>query len=192
MLFNKKNRFSVTEKQIKEELRSPDNSPILRINLRFPQINCSKKDPMYKTAGILYQRVADEFLKYAKSVLYNIALSAYSQNPADFVPFAALINWENTYEDSKNLSVMLNISVSDGKSPPNAELKTQVWQRDNGKKCRLQDFIPKSLLPLLADDYPSLTKKSYREDNFVLRQNGIEVFNADNTAVLVPYSKLKP
>lgn len=191
MLFNKKSRFSVAEKQIKEELLSPDDTPILRINLRFPQITCSKKDPLYKTAGVLYPRVADEFFKYAKSVLYNIALASYSQDAANFAPFAALINWENTYEDNKHLSIMLNISVSDGRNTPNGEIKTQVWQKDNGKKCKLQDFIPKSLLQSLAADFPSLTKKTYSTDNFILRQNGIEVFNADNASVLVPYSRLK-
>ena len=70
MLLTKRPRFLVSEQQIKEELFAPDGATVLKINLRFPQIQCDKKDPLFKTAVPLYPRVADSVFKYAKTELY--------------------------------------------------------------------------------------------------------------------------
>ncbi len=177
MLLTKRPRFLVSEQQIKEELFAPDGATVLKINLRFPQIQCDKKDPLFKTAAPLYPRVADSVFKYAKTELYAMAQRAYSASSEDFLPFAALMRWENTFEDSDYLSILLDISASDGKAPPSVERKTQVWDRRKGTLCQLTDFAsPDKLKAFAAEQGIPKAKQLCKNRLFVLKEKGIVLY----------------
>ena len=131
VLFTKKNKFEILDSQIKEELKAPDESVILRLNLRYPEIHCQKKDPLYANAKDLYPRLAKSLEEYGKTELYQKALRAYNSDKEDFLPYALVMRWENTFIDKDYLSILLDISVSYGNDSPSIERKTQVWDRKN-------------------------------------------------------------
>ena len=96
MLFSKKKKFEITEKQIKEEISSPDGAVILKINLKYPQIDCPKNDKMKIHAKPLYEKIAIGFSEYARTELSKKALDTYNAEPNGFSPFSAVMCWEST------------------------------------------------------------------------------------------------
>lgn len=172
MLIKKKIRFYVDEKKIKEEISSENGAVLLKINLRCPEIVCPKKDPLQKDCAPFYEKMANAFLHYAKNDLLQQAKNACNTAPDGFMPYSAVMLWEKTLENEKYLSLYFDISVSDGINPPYKQRKTQVWNRSNGKKCRISDFLPKEKIKELSEKY----KKQFNKELFVLRETGAEFF----------------
>ncbi len=177
MLFNKKIKFSISESQIKEDFCADDKTVVLRVNLRFPQITCPKTDPLFKTAMPFYKSLGSGFYDYCKNGLFPIALKTYKENSDLFSPYSAIMRWENTFTDGGYISVIQKISVSDGNTPPITDIKTQVWQRQNGRKCKIWDFVSKDDLPEILKQYPALNKKTLNLNLFTLRDQYIEVYD---------------
>ncbi len=190
MLLTKKTKFSVSESQLKENVMSPDGVLLIKMNFRYPDIKCNKKDPLEKYAKRFYENIVSAFSDFVKKELSAIALSAYKSKPEQFLPYSALIRFEKTFLDENYLSMLLDISVSDGFNPPRLERKTQVWERKYGTKCRCSYFISKKQLESFV---PEDDKKRIDRELFVLRDNGLEFFiRNDNvyTSFVVPSQKI--
>lgn len=171
MLFTKKTRFSIGEKQIKEELKSPEGVTALKINIRYPEIKCQTRDPLSVNAAPFYKRVAEGFAEYAKNELASIAFVA--SKTEGFAPYSAVMTYEKCFEDDRYISFYIDISVSDGIEAPITERKTQVWERKFGTKCRFLDFFePKAV----KDIFEGIDKRAVDRELFVMRDGGLEFF----------------
>lgn len=173
MLITKKTKFSVTEAQIKEDVLSSEGEVLLKINVRYPDIDCTKNDCLAKYAKPFYSDMAKAFADFAKNELQKRALADYTSDKDNFLPYSALMKFEVTYLDKDYLSVMQEISVSDGKDMLSIEKKTQVWERKNGTKCKCVDFLNKQEIDDLAKQNQI---KRMNGDLFVLREGGLELF----------------
>ncbi len=181
MLFTKRKRFEITEKQIKEDLLSENKATVLKINLRYPHIECPKGDKLCINAKPLYEKIAKNFAEYAKTELYKKALDLYNADPNGFLPLSAVMVWENTFLSEDYLSVLLDISVSDSKGNKSLQRKTQVWDRKRGTKCSFNDFITSDKLKELKKSQALQEKGGFfHKDLFVLRENTIEFFVMKN------------
>lgn len=132
MLFTKKVPFSITEAQIKEDILSPENVILVKLNLRYPQFNCPKGDPLLKNAKPLYENIINNLAEFAKTELSKSALAEYKADDKSFRPFAAVTQWEVTEDTKDILSIHLTISIGDGKNPPSITEKSQIWDRHTG------------------------------------------------------------
>ena len=81
MLLTKKKSFCIEEATVKREVL--DNGICLvRINLRYPNLVCGKKDCMQLFAKDFYKNLAESFEKYAVDELSKKAKELYNANPA--------------------------------------------------------------------------------------------------------------
>lgn len=138
MLFTKKKVFSLTEKQIKRDILSPEGEVVLKINLRYPQLNCPKGDPLLQNAAPFYERFAESLLFYAERDLKEEALKNRGAEP-----YSIYLRWESPYCDEKYLSVFLEVGISLGDGNIKCQRKSQVWERKFGTKCPLKEFFTK-------------------------------------------------
>jgi len=175
MLFNKKTRFQLTEKQIKEEIKNNEGTVLLRINLRYPEIKCPKSDPMSKQAQGFYAEIAKGFAEYAKGDLLSAAKTVCKAKKEEFQPFSALMKYEITLENSEYLSILTEFSVSDGLNPPFTERQTQVWSRSSGTKCSFSQLCRKEKLKARLDELLEKSEKRYFDKElFVLRESTVD------------------
>ncbi len=191
MLFSKKTKFSVSEKQIKEDILSDNGMLLVRLNLRYPNITCPKRDPLIHNAVPFYPRLAEGIAYYARSDLKKAAMSAYNSSPDGFMPFSAVMRWEKTFENESYLSLLIDISVCDGIEPPMTERKTQVWERKFGTKCRFSQFFKSKSIDVIKDYVGEENKKRFDRELFTLSENGAVFYLRDNggyTSVEVPYT----
>lgn len=176
MLLTKKKSFCIEDAVIKREV-TDEGICLVRINLRYPELVCGKKDCMQLFAKDLYKNIAVSFEGYAANELMKKAKEAYCANPEEFVPFSALMKYEITRLDEKYLSVITDLSVCDGVNPPNTERKTQVWERNFGTKCKAHYFMPKKeLLKGLSSLLSREELKKLDLELFVLRDEDMEFF----------------
>lgn len=166
MLFSKKKNFALIERQIKEEIRDGDKT-VLKINLRYPELQCAKNDPMIRFAKPFYEKLSKGFSEYAKTELFKKAKTTVKEGG---LPFSALMKFEKSYENEKYLSILIEISVSDGISPPKIERKAQTWNRKNGLLCKATDFANEKTVAELKREY----KGRFDKNLFLLRDDGIE------------------
>lgn len=178
MLFSKKKQFAILEKQIKEELKDENGRTVLRLNLRYPELQCPKKDPLTRFAEPLYKKLAEGFAEYAKTELFKKAKALTNE---DFMPFSALMRFEKAFEDERFLSILVEFSVSDGKTEAFTERKAQTWDRKSGTLCGCNDFLERKTIDALKKEHRKLFDKTL----FVLRNNEIVFFVGDKT-VSVP------
>lgn len=193
MLFTKKVKFNISEKQIREELTAPDGNIVLRINLRYPDIICPKKDPLNINAVSFYKRLAEGFGTYARTELYKSALAEYKRAPEGFNAFSAVMRWEKTLENEKYISLFLDISVFNGGNIPFTERKTQVWDRTLGTKCRCSDFLPKKSFSFFESYVGAENRKAFDRESFVLREDGYEFFfraKGEYKSVVIPREEI--
>ncbi len=177
MLFTKKTKFSLIERQIKEDLLSDSGTILLKLNIKYPEIQCSKKDPLRKNAFEFYKRLAAGLEHYAKNDMLKAAKKTESISVEGFIPYAVVMRWENTYESEKYLSILIEISISDGQNDPFFERKTQIWERKFGTKCRFSDFFDTKDTQRIVDNYiGSENKKRFERDIFTLNENGFEFY----------------
>lgn len=177
MLLTKKNRFYIGEGNIKEELTDSNGVVLVKINIRYPEIQCGKRDKMAVFAKDFYKDTAESLKKSAQEELLPAARSAYANNPDEFVPFAAVMKYEITFESKDFLSVMQDIMVSDGKRNLINKKKTQVWEREYGTKCKLSYFIgKKDIAALIKENIAEENRKSFDKELFVMREDGFEFF----------------
>ncbi len=175
MLLTKKNKFFIEEGQIKEELTDSNGIVLVKINIKYPEIKCGKRDKMSVFAKGFYKDMAEAFKKSALDELLPAAQHAYAGNPDEFVPFAAVMKYEMTFESKVFLSVMQDITVSDGKSNLINKKKTQVWEREYGTKCKLSYFLNKKEISELIKEHFA-DKKGFDKELFVMREDGYEFF----------------
>lgn len=191
MLFAKKIHFSVSEKQIKEEIKSAEGDTLLRINIRYPELICPKRDPLLRFALPFYKQFAENFAEYARRELIKTAQKAKNASADTFLPFAAVMRWEKTYENERFVSFFIDISVSNVNSPPVTERHTQVWERERGTKCRTSLFFePETFESLFNSLVGKERKKQFDRELFVLRENGLEFFlrtQGGYTPILFPF-----
>ncbi len=176
MLFNKK-QFMITEKQIKEDIKNRDGEILIKLNLRYPEIKCPKNHPMSKFACKFYSELPKTFVQYAKGELLSAAQTVYAGKREDFTPFSVLMKWENTFENTNYLSIVVDFLVCDGINPPFLERKTQIWNKVSGLKCRFDDLIRRdkfkeAISKILDKDQIRRLNK----DLFVLRENSIDFY----------------
>lgn len=177
MLLTKKNKFTVDEGRIKEDVLSPEGKLLLKINLRYPDIKCRPRDAMAAYAKDFYLKLAVSFADYAKNELLKCAQSAYLLSPESFLPFSALMKYSITHEDESFLSIVQDISVSDGRSVPAVDRKTQVWEREYGTKCRLSYFVSKKETDeFIKENLKEEHKKRFERELFALRDGGLEFY----------------
>ncbi len=177
MLFNKKNRFQITERQIKEDIKNSDGVIMLKLNLRYPEIKCAKNDPLSKYAEKFYSQTAKAFSEYAKGDFLSSANTVYSARKEEFVPFSVVMRWECTFDNSEYLSIVTDFSVSDGINPPFNEKQTQVWSRKSGTKCTFHQLFDKNKLKNLTEPLLDKSEKKYFDKElFALRDNNVEFY----------------
>lgn len=195
MLFVKKERLILGEACIKEELSDSEGVILLKINLKCPEINAKKREPLSVFAKNFYSDLINSFAEYAKTELLKAAREKYSESTEGFLPFAAVMNYRVTRFDERFLSVVIDISVSDGAGNISHERKTQVWERSFGTKCRHTCLINDKVL----DEYllQSFSKKEIKRidrELFALTDNGFELYirrGSEYTFVCVPYEKIE-
>ena len=171
MLFSKKKNFAVIERQHKEDLGDGEKT-VLKLNLRYPELQCSKNDPLHKFAKPFYENLSKRFLNFAKTELFNNAKNAPSTAKA---PFSALAKFEKSFENEDFLSILIEFSISDGISQPHIEKKTQTWNRSNGFLCSATDFVDENTIKTLKKEH----KRNFDKNLFVLKNNGVEFFIGD-------------
>lgn len=178
MLLKKKKRFSITEGQIKEELLSPDGRLLVRVNIKYPNIDCEKGDPLSIFAKDFYKDLAESLLQNAKNGIYSSSLEVLNSSPEGFLPFAVLMRYEITLENQDFLSIVTDISISDGKENKTAARTTQVWERAFGTKCPISYFLTKQELKELKSSLEPSIKKHFNPSLFALNGEDV-VFYAD-------------
>ncbi len=192
MLLTKKKSLCIEDSVIKREV-TDEGICLVKINLRYPEIVCGKKDCLQLFARDFYKSLAESFEKYAANELLKKAKAAYSADPNSFNAFSALMKYEITRLDEKFLSVVTDISVCDGINPPSIERKTQVWERSFGTKCKAHYFMPKKeLLKALSDVLGKDGLKRLDPELFVLRDGNMEFFLREEgkyRAVTLPLQK---
>lgn len=195
MLFTKKDKFEIRTAQIKDEIKDASGNLLVRLNLRYPDIKCGKKDALSKFAKPFYKEFALAFEKYAKTELLALAEKANNASPDTFLPYSAVMKYEITQNDEDFVSVLQEISVSDGIALPCIERKTQVWERAHGSKCKISFFLPRRELDgSLSDKLDKSARKSFDTSLFVLREGRLEFFMRSNqgySSVTVPISQKK-
>ena len=176
MLFTKKKRFEITNSQIKEELSAKDGTVVLKLNLKYPQIQCPKGDKLNVYAIPLYKKIALGLVQHAKGEIYKKALDSYNSEATDFLPFSVVMNWENTFINEKYISILLDISLGDNNGV-SSQKQTQVWDRKTGLKCNIGDFLSSDTVKRTKKDLKA-TKESafFHKELFVLREGAIEFF----------------
>ncbi len=186
MLFTKKIKFSLIERQIKEELLSDNGTPLLKLNLKYPEIQCHKKDPLRKNAFEFYKRLAEGLEHYAKNDFLKTAKIAKSSSESVFVPYSVVMRWENTFESEKYLSILIEISISDGRNEPFKERKTQVWERKFGTKTHFSEFFDRKDIPRFIESYIGAeNKKRFERDVFTLRDDRFEFHLRDGSGYII-------
>ncbi len=186
MLFQKKKSFSITEKQIKEELPDESGSTVLKINIRYPILNCPKKDPLLQNASGFYPRLAENFLLAAKSELLKASKAKKRADPEAFLPFSAVMSWRKMLESERFLSIVIDIFVSDGREQSTVR-RTQVWERKFGTKCKSSMFFEKKELDLLRES-KGINKKSFDRELFSINERGF-VFYTKEGEVFIPFDE---
>lgn len=193
MLLTKKKSFSVEEATIKREVKGEDGACLVRINIRYPDIACGKKDPLSIFARDFYKNVAEAFCKYAETELYKRAKTVYESDKDGFLPFSAVMKYEITALDERLFSVYTDMAVSDGRNEPSVERKAQVWERDFGTKCKAQYFMPKKVLhEKLSEILEKDELKRIDPELFVMRDGALEFFLRENgkyRSVSIPLQK---
>ncbi len=181
MLLTKKKSFCIEEAIIKRDVTDENQETLVKINLRYPKIECGKKDPLNIFAKDFYKSFAESFAKYAETELIKRAKTAKSETEKAFVPFSAVMKYEVTQNDKDFLSLWFDVSICDGINLPSVERKTQVWEREFGTKCKSSYFIPKKEISEFLSE--SLTKeelKRFDNELFVLREDGLDFFLREN------------
>jgi hypothetical protein len=195
MLFAKKTKFSITEKQLKEEVTDENGEVLVKINLRYPEIKCSKKDVLFRNCAKLYPKMAEGFCDYAKKDLKNAALKSKKEHPEDYSPFSAVMKWENVFESERFLCFITDISVGLGKGIPETDRKIQIWEREFGTVCRFPYFFENEVKKIIAEEFlTDDTRKAFDKELFALTKDGFEFHirckNGYRT-FLLPFSLLK-
>ena len=180
LILTKKKELRIEEATVKKDVFEGDIC-LLRINLRYPDIVCGKKDPLLTFACGLYKNIASAFLQYAESEIFKRAREAYIADSGAFAPFAAIMKYEITRCDGEFLSVILDMSVGDGRNNLTVERKTQVWERAFGTKCKSDYFMPKKEIEsALAKSLERDEIKRLDYELFALRDKGLEFFLREN------------
>lgn len=172
MLFMKK-RFGVVENHIKEDIKDVDGATLIRLNLRCPEMVCSESDPMARYARRLYSELSKGFADYARGELAVAATRAYKACGEGFVPFSALMSYFLTLDDGRFLSVVVDISVSDGIGRPYIARKTQVWDRTRGLKCDVDRFLSKETLKGFVKSLSEGERKAFDRSLFSVDADGV-------------------
>ncbi len=195
MLFTKKVRFSINEKQQKEDIPDENGNVLVKVNLRYPEIKCSKKDVLFGFCSKLYPKMANGFFDYAKKDLKQIAQKVRNENAESFLPFSALMKWENLFIDERFLCILTDISVSDGKNVPNLERRIEVWEREYGTKCRFSYFFKNDAKKVIQNEVlDDENRKSFDKELFALTKDGFEFHVKQKHSYrtyLIPFSFLK-
>ena len=185
----------VTEKQLKEDVADENGEILVKINLRYPEIKCSKKDVLFRNCARLYPKMAEGFCAYAKKELKNAAMKSKKELSDDFSPFSAIMKWENVFESERFLCFITDISVWDGKGIPETDRKIQVWEREFGTVCRFSYFFENEVKKLIAEEF--LTddiRKAFDKELFSLTKDGFEFHIRCKTGYrtfLLPFSLLR-
>lgn len=175
MLFTKKTKFSITEKQLKEDVLDENGAVLVKINVRYPEIKCSKKDPLSRNCVKLYPKIAESFCSYAKKELKSAALKTKKESADGFAPFSAIMKWENVFENERFLCLITDVSVWDGRGVPETDRKIQVWEREFGTVCRFSYFFESEAKKLIYDEFSTDdTKKAFDRELFALTKDGFE------------------
>ena len=192
MLFSKKEKLVISDNFIKKDLLS-DGKPVVKINIHAPTLkSAAKRDMLLKHAAPFYDSIFKTFASYAETELYEAAKKACT-NQEDLKPYAAVMNWELTYLSANYLSVYIDISVTDG-FEGDRRRRTQVWNRSNGQRCVLSDFLTENSKDYIKNAVCGTDVNRFNSDLFVLRDDAIEFFisseNGGYKAVAVTYSSL--
>ncbi len=189
MLFKKKTRFEIADGLIKEEI-TDGNVALVRLNIKYPDIKCKERDPLSHNAVGFYKRVAENLAYYAKSDLLAAARTERTKNADTFMPYSVCMRYGVTYLSDEYLSILLEISVSDGAGIPMTEKKAQVWERKFGTKCKPTYFMSKAELDKrISDILPSEYKSRPCTDNFILRERGYEFFIENGKSIVLKYEE---
>ncbi|MBR0232005.1 MAG: hypothetical protein IJQ53_07270 [Clostridia bacterium] len=141
MLFNKKDKYTVTESCVKKELRGEDGETLVKMNLRAPVIkSADRRDPLLRHAAPFYGVLLPTLTRYAETDLLSAAKAARAASPGDFAPFGACMSWELTYSSQYHLSFYTETSFSDGTRAEKTR-RTQIWDRRTGQRRVFYDFF---------------------------------------------------
>lgn len=175
MLFTKKKRFAVVDKLIKEDVLDSNGDTLIKINVRYPEIQCNERDPLNHNAVKFYKRIAEAFVHSAK---HDMAKTAEERKKVDseFLPFSAVMRWTKTFENEEFLGFVIEFSVWDGKGKQSIERKTQIWERKFGTKCRFNYFFESKILK----EFFGNEKKGFDKELFSLCENGFEFYLKGN------------
>ena len=189
MLFKKKTRFEITDGLIKEEIKD-EGTVLVKLNIRYPEIRCKERDPLSHNAVGFYKRVAENLAYYGKSELLDSARTEKEQSTDSFMPYSVCMRYDVTYLSDEYLSVLLHISVSDGRRTPQTEKKAQVWERKFGTKCKPTYFMSKKELEkrLLDQGIEGMKARSL-PDNFILRERGYEFLLENGKEIILRYTE---
>lgn len=195
MLFNKKEKYTVSESCVKKELHGENGETLVKINLRAPVIkSAAAREPLLRHAAPFYGVLLPALTRYAETDLLAAARSARAASPETFAPFGAFMIWELTYSSQYNVSFYTEVSFSDGRRAEKTR-RTQIWDRRSGQRKVFYDFF----LPG-ADVYVSQLMNGAsgmrRTDRelFVLRPGAAEFFRREDggySAFTVPFERMK-
>ena len=175
MLFTKRNELTVAEGLIKQDVTLPDGATAVRVNLKYPDFKCKKANKLSLFAIPFYKSVVNAVLEYSKGDFKKAALTAYTERKESFLPYSAVMRWENAFENSEYISIILEICFSYGEKRSN-EKSFQVWSKRDGKKCPYSDFITKEKLKEIKSTLPKEEQKLFNKSDFVLRDGCLEFY----------------
>ena len=151
--------------------------PLLKINIKCPEIKCKGKSTLSRYASKFYKSLVQEFYSYAKTAFYKQALSDFQIGREGFAPYSALMRYKAERFDDLLLSVYIDISLTDGVKTVYAERKTQVWELKHGTKCKISDFIGKSEYRKLKKELPDSLKEGLKRGIFTVCSEHITIYS---------------
>ncbi len=191
MLIKTRKKLTVTSGTVQRTLLSKDEKELVRLNLHYPEIKGSDRHPLMRNAAPFYGRTVQNLTLLAQKEL--VPLAEKNKRSEGFRPFGVSMEWENTYEDEKYLSILLTVSVFDGQNPPMPQKLTQVWEKKFGLKCPFSHFFVSEAKGFFCDVLGAENKKLFEKEQFVLRQGGVEFFvrMQDRGSVFAAWEDLK-
>ncbi len=187
MLFTKRNELTVAEGQIKQDVFFADGTAAVRVNLKFPDFKCKKANKLSLFAAPFYKSVSNAILEYSENDFKKAAFKNYSESKESFIPYSAVMHWENSFESTEYISIILEVSFSYG-DKKSKERSFQVWSKRDGKKCLYTDFLTKDKIKEITSKLQKDQLKRFNKNAFALRDGYLEFFiknSEDYTSVRV-------
>ncbi len=211
--------MSITEVKdtITKERITHRGKALLDINLHYPEFVC-ENDEVSKKLNDYYAQAQREFSVFCKTRYAKVLISEREAGKSDLKKSGAVMNWYISYMNDSVLSILLDISIFDGKN------KTTKRYVNNWKLPECVPYLAKNLFLISRmkqkeytdiivskireaeggfkyfENAETVARKRFDFDRFYLTPNGVAFYYDKNTlfasfqkfpAFIIPYNKVE-